>query len=201
LFDPADVSDEGTKGYYERNNQAFKDKLAANPELYGEVRMVEMGQKEPRLGAPDSADLVLTFRNVHNWVDGGNDAAMFEAFFEVLKPGGTLGVVEHRAKAGTARETWIESGYMPEETVIGLATAAGFELAGKSEINANANDTTDHPKGVWTLPPALALKEVDREKYLAIGESDRMTLRFVKPATAAAAAPEAAATPAETPAG
>jgi predicted methyltransferase len=113
------------------------------------------------------------------------DAApqMFKACFDVLKPGGVLGVTDHRAKPGTTTEETKKSGYIPEDVIIKLATDAGFKLAGKSEINANPKDTKDWPKGVWTLPPTLELGDKDREKYLAIGESDRMTLKFVKPGT------------------
>jgi predicted methyltransferase len=124
---------------------------------------------------------VLTFRNVHNWTKSGTDRAMFRAFHVALKSGGVLGVVEHRARAGTSLEAMKRSGYMTEDYVIRLAEAAGFRLDARSEVNANPRDTTDHPEGVWTLPPTLRLKAVDRAKYLAIGESDRMTLRFVKP--------------------
>ena len=111
----------------------------------------------------------------------GNDAAWFSAFFAALKPGGVLGVVDHRANAGTTLEATLRSGYLTEAYVIELATKAGFVLEARSEINANPADTKDHEAGVWTLPPTLGLKDKDREKYLAIGESDRMTLRFRKP--------------------
>ena len=131
---------------------------------------------------PDgSADRVLTFRNVHNWLRDDSEGRAFELFFRALKPGGILGVVEHRGKPGIDREAMLTSGYMDEESVIALATKAGFRLDARSEINANLRDTKDHPSGVWTLPPSLRLGEQDREKYQAIGESDRMTLRFVKP--------------------
>lgn len=133
---------------------------------------------------PDgTADTVLTFRNVHNLLmDGGDTAAnSFAAFFRMLKPGGVLGIEEHRLpeRADGAAET--ESGYVKRSTILRLATAAGFRLAGESRINANPKDTHDWPKGVWTLPPTLELGDKDRAKYLAIGESDRLTLRFVKP--------------------
>ncbi len=124
---------------------------------------------------------MLTFRNVHNWTEDGSAAPMFKAFFDALKPGGTLGVVDHRAAAGADLEKIKDSGYLPQDYVIKLATDAGFKLVDQSEINANPKDTKDYEKGVWTLPPTLALKEQDRDKYLAIGESDRMTLKFVKP--------------------
>ena len=192
IFDPATVSDAGAKEYYTRNNDKLKAKVGADAASYGEARFVEMDVNAPKLGADGSADLVVTFRNVHNWTQDGTDGAMFKAFFDVLKPGGILGVEEHRANPGTDAKTSAESGYLTEEYVIGLATAAGFELVEKSEVNANPKDTKDHPKGVWTLPPSLALKEQDKDKYLAIGESDRMTLKFRKPGAAADAATPAA---------
>jgi predicted methyltransferase len=161
--------------------------MEANPALYGGARLgsfpagVPAGT-EPRV--PDgSADVVLTFRNVHNWMMGDSPFAeeAFRQMYAMLRPGGTLGVVDHRLpeSADTARER--TSGYLKVSTVRRLAEAAGFRLVDSSEINANPNDTTDHPQGVWTLPPALRLGDQDRERYLAIGESDRMTLRFVKP--------------------
>ena len=165
----------------ERSLAAFKQKFAADPAHYGKARIVEIDATAPVLGAAGSADRVLTFRNVHNWTDDDNAAVMFKAFFTVLKPGGVLGVVDHRAGAGgTTKET----GYLRTEDVVKLATDAGFKLEGSSEINANPKDTKDYPKGVWTLPPTYALGEQDKAKYQAIGESDRMTLRFVKPASA-----------------
>ena len=125
--------------------------------------------------------MVLTFRNVHNWAKADSADAMFKAFHDALKPGATLGVIDHRAKPGTPFEQQIATGYMTESYVIETAQKAGFKLANKSEINANPRDTADHPEGVWTLPPTLRMGDRDRAKYLAIGESDRMTLRFVKP--------------------
>ena len=127
--------------------------------------------------------MVLTFRNVHNWVGGDSAAVMFKGFFDVLKPGGVLGVVEHRAADGVDMESIMKSGYLPTAFVTKLATDAGFQMVESSEINANANDTKDYADGVWTLPPNYRLKDVDRDKYAAIGESDRMTLKFVKPAS------------------
>ena len=133
------------------------------------------------IAPPGSADMVLTFRNVHNWIKAKGEQEAFNAFFKALKPGGILGVTEHRAPANQKRDPEAKSGYVRERDVIALAKRAGFKLAAKSEINANPKDTKDHPEGVWTLPPTLRLKEKDREKYLAMGESDRMTLKFVKP--------------------
>ncbi|MCP1373072.1 class I SAM-dependent methyltransferase [Dyella lutea] len=159
----------------------LKQKFAAAPAVFGDARIVIFDPKAPVFGPPGSADTVLTFRNVHNWVMAGTAPAMFKGFFRVLRPGGVLGVVDHRAAAGVSLDAVKGSGYLPVAAVVKLATDAGFKLEESSEINANPADTKDYPKGVWTLPPTLALGETGRAKYLAIGESDRMTLRFVKP--------------------
>jgi len=170
--------------YFQRGLAAFKQKMAANPELYDRVVLTELGPPDALAIAPaGSADVVLTFRNLHNWLHGEADEnSVMQAAFTALKPGGVLGIVEHRAAADIARQQMYDSGYMPESVVIQAAEAAGFVLDAKSEINANPRDTRDHPEGVWTLPPRLALGEKDRARYVAIGESDRMTLRFRKPA-------------------
>ncbi len=159
----------------------LEKRFASESAEFGSAKLVEYDPKDPNLGAGGSADMVLTFRNVHNWVGGGAAPAMFKAFFDVLKPGGTLGVVDHRAAADTTAEQLKGSGYLTQDSVVKLATDAGFTLAAQSEINANPKDTHDHEKGVWTLPPTFALKDKDREKYMEIGESDRMTLKFTKP--------------------
>ena len=169
----------GQPEYYARLNTRLAEKIAAAPEVYGEPVLIRFDPKTPAFGEPGSADVVLTFRNAHNWIGGGTAPAYFSAFFDVLKPGGVLGVTDHRAKGDTPTDG--NSGYVTEQQIIDLATAAGFRLAERSEINANPADTADHPKGVWTLPPSFALGDEDREKYAAIGESDRMTLKFVKP--------------------
>lgn len=159
----------------------YQDYLASKPEHYDAVRFVELGPPSYwSLGKDNSADTVLTFRNVHNWVKGGYEKEVFQAMYKVLKPGGILGVTDHRAKPGTDIRVQKRSGYMTEQIVIKLAKEAGFIFIASSEVNANAKDTTDHPKGVWTLPPRLRLGDKDRAKYLAIGESDRMTLKFRK---------------------
>lgn len=169
--------------YRARLNKALRDKVAANPEAYGEVKTTHLHiPGETDIAPAGSADRVLTFRNVHNWLAADEADAAFAAFYKALKPGGMLGVVEHRAKPGTDLDTMKTSGYVTEEKVIELARNAGFELAEKSDVNANPKDTADHPKGVWTLPPSLRLGDEDRVKYEAIGESDRMTLLFKKPA-------------------
>ncbi|MCU6433098.1 methyltransferase [Undibacterium sp. Jales W-56] len=172
----------GAIAYYNKIKAAQEKKFAADPERYSKVQVINFDPAAPQLGAANSADFVLTFRNVHNWVAGHSEANMFKAIFDVLKPGGVLGVIDHRAKAGKNLDMQlIDSGYLPEDYVISLAQQAGFTLLAKSEINANPKDTRDYPKGVWTLPPTYAEGAKDREKYAAIGESDRFTLRFVKP--------------------
>ena len=124
---------------------------------------------------------MLTFRNVHNWAKAGTADAMFKAYYEALKSGGTLGVVEHRARPDASFQQQVDTGYMAQTYVVESAQKAGFKLVNESEINANPKDSKDYPGGVWTLPPTLRYGDQDRDKYLAIGESDRMTLKFVKP--------------------
>jgi predicted methyltransferase len=176
-FDPrGDAKSEDTS-----EAQWILGRLDKNPEVFAKVARRQIATKELSFGPDASADLVLTFRNVHNWIDEGCDGAVFAAAFRVLKTGGVLGVEEHRGKPGMTIPQIKDSGYVPEDVVIDEAQRAGFRLAAKSEINANPKDTKDYPKGVWTLPPTLANKDVDRDQYLAIGESDRMTLKFVKP--------------------
>ena len=175
--------------YYKNLQTALAKKLASQP-LYDHALLTELGVPDHTEVVPDgTADLVLTFRNVHNWFAADNAEAMFRAFAKMLKPGGVLGVEEHRAKEGTSLDVMKKSGYMTEAKVIELATQAGFTLDAKSEVNANPNDTADYPDGVWTLPPNLAAcrkltgaeQEACNAKYRAIGESDRMTMRFKKP--------------------
>jgi predicted methyltransferase len=170
-----------SRDYMLKGIAAFADKLKARPDLYDRVKVTELGPARQEIAPDGSADLVLTFRNTHNWMMGGYADKAFVSFYRALKPGGVLGVVEHRGRTDQPQDPKAQSGYVREDTVIALAKAAGFVLDAKSEINANPRDTKDYPQGVWTLPPSLRLGEVDREKYLAIGESDRMTLRFVKP--------------------
>lgn len=167
--------------YRYRQSKAMDERLA-NAQVYGKAEVRNFDPKAPNFGPAGSADVVLTFRNAHNWVDDGTADAYFKGFFDVLKPGGTLGLVDHRAKPGTDIETMKTSGYLTEALVIELAHKAGFKLDAKSEVNANPKDTADHPNGVWTLPPTNQHDAKDDAKYKAIGESDRMTLRFVKPA-------------------
>jgi predicted methyltransferase len=171
----------GQPNYRYNLNKQLRAKFAGDAAVYGTPEVRVFDPKVPSFGPAGSADVVLTFRNAHNWVSDGTTDAYFKAFFDVLKPGGTLGVVDHRAKAGTDLETMKKSGYLTEALVIDHAQKAGFVLEAKSEVNANPKDTTDHPNGVWTLPPSNDHDPADDAKYKAIGESDRMTLRFRKP--------------------
>ncbi|MDP9414554.1 MAG: methyltransferase domain-containing protein [Pseudomonadota bacterium] len=172
----------------ERGLAGVRRMMEANPGTYGKTRLATFpASSATDTRVPDgSADVVLTFRNVHNWMESEGAAPIapeaFRQIYAMLKPGGTLGVVDHRLAetADPARQR--SSGYLKASTVRSLAEQAGFRFVGSSEVNANPRDTKDHPNGVWSLPPTLRGGAVDREKYLAIGESDRMTLKFVKPA-------------------
>ena len=176
---------ERTPDWRKNYQRKFEEKLKQNPEVYGKTIVTDLSIPERTEIAPaGTADLVLTFRNVHNWMKGEYAQDVFNSMYKALKPGGLLGVVEHRAKPNTSLEDMITSGYVTEAHVIKLAKTAGFKLEARSEINGNAKDSSQHPKGVWTLPPSLRLGDKDRAKYLAIGESDRMTLKFVKPSAA-----------------
>lgn len=168
--------------YSRRSLGGFLKKLGENDIYSG----VTVGFLQPPMAmvpaAPGSVDLAVAFRNVHSWMRMNQVETFFAAIYDALKPGGVLGIVQHRGEPGTDVETMKKTAYVTEDQVIEYAELAGFELDGKSEVNANARDTKDYPGGVWTLPPVLREGDKDREKYLAIGESDRMTLRFRKPA-------------------
>ena len=172
----AHFSSNSDRDYFKRSRANFEKKISENP-MYGRVEIVDLDSK---LADQNSVDAVLTFRNLHNWLGPTMDG-IFSNTYKALKPGGIFGIVEHRAKPGTSMQTMRKSGYVTEEHAIEIAKKHGFELVKKSEINANPKDTADHPRGVWTLPPNYRLKDVDREKYTEIGESDRMTLLFRKP--------------------
>ncbi len=174
--------------YQQREMDTLTAKLRAAAEVYGDVTrtVLNLSTNELTIAPAGTVDLVVTFRNVHNWFQEGygppNAAELaFKAMFEALKRGGVLGVVDHRWPDPTTEDPRARNGYVSERRVVEYAENAGFELAGGSEINRNPLDTHDHPEGVWTLPPDLALGERDRDRYLAIGESDRLTLKFVKP--------------------
>ncbi len=178
----AHFSPNATTAYMPAILGQFEDKITAQPQLYGKITVRHLNPPhEVVIAPPGSADMALTFRNVHNWVMAGQQQEFFDSFYAALKPGGILGVVEHRALADASMEVMQTSGYVSEAYVKQMAAAAGFEFVESSEINANPKDTTQHPNGVWTLAPNYRLGEVDRAKYEAIGESDRMTLKFVKP--------------------
>lgn len=179
VVDPQAVAEGRGRDYQQRSRDSLEKKYAAAPAQFDKTAVVAYDPAKPVFGAANSADVVLTFRNVHNWRKAGQAQGMFQGFFNVLKPGGVLGVVEHRAKADVADAD--DTGYVGQQQVIAMAEAAGFKLDARTEVNANPRDTKDHPNGVWTLPPTNQHDKADDAKYQAIGESDRMTLRFVKP--------------------
>lgn len=162
--------------YFKKSRERFEKKIIEKS-MYDNVYIVNLSSELAKEG---SVDAVLTFRNLHNWLGPQMDL-IFSNSFKALKPGGLFGIVEHRANPGTSMDDMKRSGYVTEEHAIKIAKKHGFILVAKSEINANPKDTKDHPKGVWTLPPSLRLKDIDKDKYLSIGESDRMTLLFKKP--------------------
>jgi predicted methyltransferase len=176
-MDPTSTDREATE-----YNGELKKLLEAHPDLYGKVKWSVLAKGKYNLAPDGSADLVVTFRNIHNWVWSGDEKEVFAAAFRALKPGGVLGVEEHRANDPKAKPGRGQA-YVGEDYAISLIESVGFKLAGRSNINNNPKDTKDYPKGVWTLPPSFAMGDTDHAKYAAIGESDRFTLRFVKPKT------------------
>ncbi|NHO64800.1 class I SAM-dependent methyltransferase [Aestuariicella hydrocarbonica] len=168
--------------YFQKSRTAFLAMAEAHPDVYGKMEITEFHPPSKVVSGPNAqVDHVLTFRNVHNWMKAGFADEAFTEFYQLLKPNGILGVVEHRAKPGTSMQDMIASGYVTEDEVIRMAEKAGFVLEARSDINANPKDTSVHPAGVWSLPPSLRLGDENRAEYLAIGESDRMTLKFRKP--------------------
>lgn len=165
---------------YVADHQKLLARLQSQPALYGKVVVTQFNAGLHDVAPPGSADYVLTFRNMHNWVERGEIEGALRAFHKSLKPGGILGVVDHRGRTDLSQDAQMKSGYLREDYAIALIERAGFRLAGRSEANANPKDTKDHPAGVWSLPPTYRLKDQDREKYRSIGESDRFTLKFVK---------------------
>lgn len=169
-----------------RGAERFMARLNAKPEAYNKVALgVFSPGRKYELAPANSVDMVLTFRNIHNWIELGPDKMkeLFGNLYTVLKPGGVLGVEEHRLPTSKTQDATASTGYMHEAYVIKLAESAGFKLAGRSEVNANPKDSADHKGGVWALPPTYTNKDEDRAKYQSIGESDRMTLKFIKPKT------------------
>ena len=177
-YDPDSLND-----YFRTSLSNYNAKLDADPENYGKINRTVYSKAGKYLAdvADNSVDMILNTRTTHNMIRSGGLEEAYAAFYRVLKPGGILGVVQHRAPDGSDAEESAKSGYVPEDFLISFCEGLGFRLEGKSEINANPRDTRDYPKGVWTLPPSYRLGDEDRAKYRAIGESDRMTLRFIKP--------------------
>ena len=165
----------------ENSREAYSKLLAASPDALDRVKIAQFDIGEGTLVPDGTADLIVTFRNLHNWMGRDMAEAAFRDMYRALRPGGTLGVVEHRGDERVPQDPRARSGYVNQSWAIKLIEGAGFRLVATSEINANPRDTRDYPRGVWTLPPMLAAGEVDRERYLAIGESDRFTLKFIKP--------------------
>ena len=159
----------------------YQQKLASRPELYGAVEVVTFPGDGGDVVPPESLDMVVTFRNIHNWMARDGAERAFATVYKALKPGGVLGVVEHRGNPAVPQDPKAKSGYVNEDYAIRLIEGQGFRLEGESQINANPKDTKDYEQGVWTLPPTYRLGDKDREKYAAIGESDRFTLKFIKP--------------------
>jgi predicted methyltransferase len=160
--------------------ESFRNKLASRPDLYDRVQVVTFPTDGSDVLPPNSVDMILTFRNMHDWMARGQAAQAFATMYRALKPGGVLGVVDHRGVPGAPQDPQAKSGYVEEECAVRLIEAQGFKLVAKSQVNANPLDTKDYEQGVWTLPPTYRLGNRDREKYAAIGESDRFTLKFVK---------------------
>jgi predicted methyltransferase len=163
---------------------AWRTRIEQQKDRYGTVTFTGLGKGHYEVAPPGSADLIVTFRNFHNWMDGGYAEDALKGMYTALKPGGILGIEEHRGRNDQPQDPHAKSGYVRQDYTIELARKAGFEFVGASEINANPKDTKDYPDGVWTLPPTLSLGDKDREKYLAIGESDNYVLKFRKPAPA-----------------
>lgn len=177
----AHFSPDGIAPYMPAVLARFEDRIAREPETFGRVIVRHINPpREVTIAPPGSIDLAMTFRNVHNWIMAKQEDEYFAAFFRALKPGGVLGIVEHRARPDASMESMQTTGYVTEARVQEIAEQAGFVLEASSEINANPNDHTQHPKGIWSLPPMLM--SGDEEKYRAIGETDRMTKKFRKPA-------------------
>ncbi len=183
---PSTAPEPSTHHWTAYESVRFDDLLRAAPELYGKVQVVRVDYSAPQLNLDGKVDMVLLMREVHMMKNWGTLDTWLREIHRALKPNGILGVEDHRAAPGTDPDKCGATAYLPEAWVIAKVEAAGYKLVARSEINANPRDTRDHPKGAWTLPPELALGDVDRDNYLAIGESDRMTLKFVRVADGAA---------------
>jgi predicted methyltransferase len=177
----AAMDPDSTSAEDKQYNSEFEAMLAAHPQVYDKVKMTVLAKGKMQIAPDGTADLVVTFRNIHNWVWAGMEKEVMAAAFRALKPGGILGVVEHRNNDPTFMPKTTGQAYVGEQYAIDLIQSAGFRLLGQSNINRNPKDTKDYPKGVWTLPPSYAEGDKDRARYAAIGESDRFTLKFIKP--------------------
>jgi predicted methyltransferase len=171
----------GTSAEEDRGTVAWRKHVEEAKDRYGKITVTGLGKGHYDVAPAGSADLIVTFRNFHNWMDGGYSDEVLRGLYTALKPGGILGIEDHRGSNDKPQDLKAKSGYVRQDYTINAARRAGFEYVGASEINANPKDTKDYPEGVWTLPPSLALGDKDREKYLAIGESDRYVLKFRKP--------------------
>ena len=174
---PPEAADAEDSASLKTLRQKFTDHAA----VLGTLNTVPFGPKVEQIAAPASADMVVVFRSLHNWMGAGWADKAAADMFKALKPGGILGIEGHRGNPAKPQDPKADSGYVNEDYAIKLFEAAGFKLLGRSELNANAKDTKDYKEGVWTLPPTLTLGDKDKDKYLAIGESDRFTLKFQKP--------------------
>ena len=172
--------DELAAPQYLADHKKFLARLKEDAALFDMVRVTKFNADRHEVAPQGSADFVLTFRNLHNWIERSEIDGALRAFNKALKPGGVLGVVDHRGRTDVSQEAQMKLGYVREDVAIKLIEKAGFKLAATSEVNANPKDTKDYPEGVWTLPPTYRLGDKDRAKYQAIGESDRFTHRYVK---------------------
>ncbi|HZF25171.1 MAG TPA: hypothetical protein VEZ88_02835 [Steroidobacteraceae bacterium] len=188
----AEIAPDASNPNVATTRATYQKKIESSPGVYGKVTVTDLGPDATEIAPPGSADMVLTFRNIHNWMARDYAAKVFQAAYTALKPGGVLGVVEHRGNPAVPQDPKARSGYVNEDVAIKLVESVGFKLLDKSEMNANPKDTKDYEKGVWTLPPVYREGDKDRAKYAAIGESDRMTLKFVKPKSNAGVATTAA---------
>lgn len=172
--------DENAAPRYLQDHQKFLARLKEDPAIFAKVKVTKFNADRHEIAPAGSADFVLTFRNLHNWIERNEIDGALRAFHKALKPGGVLGVVDHRGRTDISQEAQMKFGYVREDAAIKLMEKAGFKLAATSPVNYNPKDTKDYPDGVWTLPPSFRLGDKDRAKYQAIGESDRFTHRYVK---------------------
>lgn len=180
LYIAAGRGDDEKRPAYLADHDKLLARLAADPAVYGKVQVTRFTPSRSEAAPDGVADYVLTFRNLHNWIDRNEIDGALASFRKALKPGGVLGVSDHRGRADVGQDEQMKTGYIRQDYAVALIEKAGFKLAGTSEAKANPKDTKDHPAGVWTLPPTYRLGDKDREKYAAIGESDRFLLKFVK---------------------